>query len=352
MEEKIIIICVDRDNDLGAKANITAPVIGRENVLNAAIKLALSDPEEADANVLFYGVKLYDELLEKNKNIEIAAIAGDENIGYTSDLKISEQIDNVIKITKAEACIFVSDGAEDEHVLPIIQSKMKVLSIERVIIKQSEALESTYYVIRDFIEEVVNEPDLARIFFGIPALVLLVYMLFGANSWRIISGIVGIFLFVKAFNLEPAIERTIKNIKESFVSGKASFFTYITGAIVLIIGVLRGYTRMKTYASVAYRGIPHFISASIDLITISFLLIILGLIIDALIEERKINRYLLLGIFVVSLRFILNALSDFLLNLITITELSVFIIIGISLPLFGLIFLRGEKKEESTTAAE
>ena len=350
MEEKIIIICVDRDNDLGAKANLTTPIIGRESVLDAATKLALSDPEEADANVLFYGIKLYDELSSKGKNVEIAAIAGDENIGYTSDLKISEQIDEVIKNTKARACIFVSDGAEDEHVLPIIQSKIKILSIERVIIKQSEALESTYYVIRDFIEEIISEPELARIFFGIPALVLLVYMLFGANSWRIISGIVGIFLFIKAFNLEPTIERAIKSIKESFVSGKASFFTYITGAIILIIGVLRGYTRMKTYESLSYKGIPHFISASIDLITISLLLIILGLIIDAAIEKRKINRYILLGIFIVSLRFILNALSDFLLNLITITELSIFILIGISLPLLGLVLLRREKKEKSAAA--
>lgn len=350
MKEKIIIICVDRDNDLGTKVNLSTPIVGRENVLDAATKLALSDPEEADANVLFYGVKLYDELISKGKNIEIAAIAGDENIGYTSDFKISEQIDEVIKSTKAKACIFVSDGAEDEHVLPIIQSKINVVSVERVVIKQSQALESTYYVIKDFIEEVVSKPELARIFFGIPALMLLVYMLFGANSWRIISGIVGIFLFIKAFNLEPEIEKSIRSIKESFASGKASFFTYITGAIVLVIGILRGYTRIKTSESTVYRGIPHFISGSIDLITISLLLIIFGLTIDAAIEKRKINKYILLGVFVISLRFILNALSDFLLNLITITELSVFIILGISLPLLGLILLREREKTEKIKA--
>ena len=61
-EKRILILCVDRDDDLGKKAGIKTPVLGRDENLNAAIALALRDPEEADANAMFEGVRGYDRL--------------------------------------------------------------------------------------------------------------------------------------------------------------------------------------------------------------------------------------------------------------------------------------------------
>ena len=53
ISSKVLILCIDRDDDLGIKTPIRTPVIGLKNCQNAAIKLALSDPEEADANAIF-----------------------------------------------------------------------------------------------------------------------------------------------------------------------------------------------------------------------------------------------------------------------------------------------------------
>jgi len=341
---KILIACVDRDADIEIKTGIRGAIIGRENILEAAMKLGLADPEESDANVLFYGVKLYDRLKSENKKVELAALSGDRDVGYTSDLKLSKQIDEVIALFNPDGVILVSDGAEDERILPIFQSRAKIAGVERVVVKQSVVLESTYYVIMDFLEKVVNEPKLARVVFGVPALMLLTYMAFGANSWRIIAGIVGVFLFIKGFNLESAAEKRVnaiaKTLKERMVTERASFFTYITGAIVFIIGIVRGYQRIKIEDGLPFRGIPHFISASIDLITISLILIVIGTIIDAVIENKKTTKYVLLGIFILSLRLIINALSDFLLNLIGMQELVAWIVVGIILPLLGFFILR------------
>ncbi len=41
---KLLVICVDRDNDVGEKAGITTPVIGRDACIEAAQRLALEDP--------------------------------------------------------------------------------------------------------------------------------------------------------------------------------------------------------------------------------------------------------------------------------------------------------------------
>jgi len=42
---KILVLCVDRDDDIGVKTGIKAPLVGREDNLAAATKLGLADPE-------------------------------------------------------------------------------------------------------------------------------------------------------------------------------------------------------------------------------------------------------------------------------------------------------------------
>ena len=59
---KVLVICVDRDDDLGKKAKIKGPVIGREKNIEAGTALILADPGEADANTIFEAVKIFDEL--------------------------------------------------------------------------------------------------------------------------------------------------------------------------------------------------------------------------------------------------------------------------------------------------
>jgi len=65
---RILILCVDRDNDLGMKAGIKTPILGRKENIRAAATLALRDPEEPDANAMFEAVRIYDNLRRKQKN--------------------------------------------------------------------------------------------------------------------------------------------------------------------------------------------------------------------------------------------------------------------------------------------
>ncbi len=45
-QKRILILCVDRDGDLTTKAEIKTPIVGRKENLDAAVTLALHDPEE------------------------------------------------------------------------------------------------------------------------------------------------------------------------------------------------------------------------------------------------------------------------------------------------------------------
>ena len=66
---KLLVICIDRDDDIGKKAGIVSPVVGRNACLEAAQRLALEDPEDDDSNAIFGAVKTYEDLISKGYTV-------------------------------------------------------------------------------------------------------------------------------------------------------------------------------------------------------------------------------------------------------------------------------------------
>ena len=115
MSDKILVLCVDRDNDVGEKAGVETPVVGKTAIEDAAKKFALADPEDSDVNALFAALKIYEDLKEQaapqeesEEGAEIALIAGDRDIGVKSDTKIASQLDEVLARTGAKRAIIVT----------------------------------------------------------------------------------------------------------------------------------------------------------------------------------------------------------------------------------------------------
>ena len=171
---KTLILNIDRDDDFGRKAQVKSPIIGVQNNLDAANKLGLADAEDSDLNAIFFAISIYESLKKEEKDVEIATLCGDINVGVKSDQKLADQLDSVIKETNAQDAILISDGAEDEHILPIIQSRLKITSIQRVNVKQSKQIEDTYYRII----KLLDEDKVKKQFFLPIALILIVWAIF------------------------------------------------------------------------------------------------------------------------------------------------------------------------------
>ncbi|UCH72543.1 MAG: DUF373 family protein, partial [Thermoplasmatales archaeon] len=150
---KTLILNVDRDDDFGRKAKVKSPIIGIKNNIDAANKLGQTDPEDSDLNAIFSAISTYKLLAEEGKDVEIATICGHINVGLKSDDILSKQLEEVIKKTGAQDVILLSDGAEDEYILPIVQSRIKITSVKRVSVKQSKELEYTYYRILKILDD-------------------------------------------------------------------------------------------------------------------------------------------------------------------------------------------------------
>jgi len=149
----ILVLSVDRDNDFGTKAGLTGPFIGREENLNAAIALGLKDAEDSDINTILAAISMYDEMVKKGMDAEVATICGDIKVGYESDLVLTTQLENVLEVVKPDRVILVSDGAEDEYIYPIISSRVKVDSVRKVFVKQAPSVEGTYYILLKMLQD-------------------------------------------------------------------------------------------------------------------------------------------------------------------------------------------------------
>ncbi|MFH1364446.1 MAG: DUF373 family protein [Candidatus Aenigmatarchaeota archaeon] len=245
-KDKIIVLSIDRDDDIGRKTSFSGPIVGKANVLKCATEFALSDPEDSDVNGLFQAIRVYEEVRNKHE-AQIAALTGNINVGVESDKRIAKQLDTVLKRFDADYAIIVTDGAEDEHILPIIQSKVPILSVKRIIVKQSEKLESTYYQVKDFINESLENPKFARIVFGLPAIILILLGIFGIEGFRVVIGVLGAYLFIKGFKLEGYISRGWNELHSSFTRRRLSFFFYLFMIVFFALGTFRGITVAPNY---------------------------------------------------------------------------------------------------------
>ena len=80
---RTLVITVDRDNDLGVKAGIRGSVVGRRQVLTAALRLGIADPVESDTNAILGALHQHDllaESAETNDAVEIVILTGDERV--------------------------------------------------------------------------------------------------------------------------------------------------------------------------------------------------------------------------------------------------------------------------------
>jgi len=307
-DKKTLVLCVDRDDDIGYKAKIASPVIGREASLAAATALALADPEDSDVNAIFQGIRIYDDLVGRGEEAAIVILAGDHMDMIQGDRKIATDLEQVIRTTGTGSCILVSDGAEDEFLLPIIQSRMPVASVRRVIVSQMPNLESSYYTIR----KLMDDPKISRVFLVPIGLAMLLYAVatligYPEGATVIVLGVVGSYVLFRVFGIDEVFGAGISNLQSALEKGRFTFVTYVAAIILAIIGVVLGSASVfENYTSEFGMGIflyvISFLYGSVGWFTAAGLIITAGIVIDAFMNERAtLPRVIVLPFFVTAI---------------------------------------------------
>ncbi len=243
---KLLVICIDRDDDLGRKTGISTPVVGRNACIEAAQRLALEDPEDADSNSIFFAVKTYEDLVSKGYKAQVITVTGVENRGVQADEKVASEIKSVLKKFSANGAVIVSDGEDDEMVIPVIQNVIPVISVQRVVMQVSRTIEHSYAVFGKFLKLVMYNPKYSKFFLGVPGILLLIGGIgavtgYNAEIFAVLVTILGGAFLIRAFDIDKAWTNWAKPTPEGFTR----MFTLITGLILIAASVPAGITTVS-----------------------------------------------------------------------------------------------------------
>jgi len=238
---KLLVICIDRDNDVGEKAGISTPVVGRDACIEAAQRLALEDPEDADSNSIFSAVKTYEDLISKGYQVEVITVAGVKERGVQADEKILVETKKVLEKFSANGAVIVSDGEDDESVIPGIQNVLPVVSVQRVVMKVSRSVEYSYAVFGKYLKMVAYDTKYSKFFLGVPGILLLIggiATVFGytAEIFAVLVSILGGAFLIRAFDIDRAWKSWSKPTPMGFIR----MFTMVAGVLLILSSVPAG----------------------------------------------------------------------------------------------------------------
>jgi putative membrane protein len=338
IKNRILILCVDRDGDIETKAGINTPLLGRTANLDAAVSLALRDPEEPDANAMFEAVRLYDRLQSEKQpeeNFEVATISGSELGGVGADRKLVAELGKLLVSFSASEIILVTDGYSDEAVLPLVESRVPVSSVRRIVVKHSESIEETAALFSRYLRLIWENPRYARMALGIPGLLFFLYGIFyiipGAVSYYLISIvlILGLVLLVKGFGVDRGAKDFYKWAREYSpppLPMQISNYSMIAGILCIAVSVYLGASSASInvtpstpdfagWISVLPDVAAFFIKGFTDLMVVGIVIVLFGRSIRLYFErDSRLLRNAALVISVVWFRWILDATANILLK--------------------------------------
>jgi putative membrane protein len=338
-QKRILILCVDRDGDIEVKTGIKTPLLGRTANLDGAVSLALKDPEEPDANAMFEAVRLYDRLQNEKQPqeiFEVATISGSELGGVSADRKLVAELNNLLDTFNATEVILVSDGYSDEAILPLVESRVPVSSVRRVVIKHSESIEETAALFTKYIRLLMNNPRYARIALGLPGLLVFIFGVLWAINNFVYPGaidyygiaiviVLGGFLLIKGFGVDRSAKDFYKWVKEYSpppMPMQISNYTVFAGILCIAVSVYLGIANVTIntvpypaafagWLAVTPKIATFFIKGVQDLLVVGIIIVLFGRSVRLYFErDSRLLRNVTLIVTVAWFRWILEATAN------------------------------------------
>ncbi len=322
----LLVLCVDLDDDLGRKTGFSTPVIGRESVEEAAVALATADPEDSDVNVIFQGLHVYDDLEARDESVEVAVVTGTDGGDVEANRKVGQEVDTVLaSLSTAEdvTTLLITDGAQDESVIPVIRSRVPIDGVNRVVVRQAQNLESMYYTIK----QVLDDPETRGTVLIPLGILLLIYPLALIGSALEMPGFVlgttsallGLYLISRGLGLGDRLDSIVEQARRSLYAGRTTLLAYVVAATLLVLGGVSGVNTLESVEAVrGDLGAPVMLAAivygSIQWLAAAGITTSLGQITDEYIAGTLEWRYLNAPFYVLSIAIVLHAVSAFFLG--------------------------------------
>lgn len=312
-----LVVCVDRTDEIGRKTLTDSPVVGVDDVRELVFDLGLTDPEDSGVNAILETIRIYEEYDEAGEPAIPAVISGSRESMVHADRTIATQLDQLKEEYNLESAIVVMDSAQDERVIPIVESRLRVDSVDRVVVRQARDLESTYYLLKQFLaDEELRQTILVPI--GITLLVFpaLSFVAGSAIALATITAVIGLFLLYKGVGFERYLGRFSGWVRHSLYSGQVSIVTYAVAIGLLVVGFVAGAlgaTDLQGQQGLLIIAMQ-FVFDSVLWIVAAGLVASAGSLLDLMIQEERVRMsYLNLPFLVLGVGLVLRGFSGYLL---------------------------------------
>ncbi|WP_207586830.1 DUF373 family protein [Halomontanus rarus] len=360
----LLVLCVDLDDDLGRKTGFSTPVIGRDPVEEAAVALATADPEDSDVNVIFQGLHVYDDLDSRDESVEVAVVTGNEEGDVSANREVGDEVDTVLaSLSTGEdvTALVITDGAQDESVLPVIRSRVPIDGVRRVVVRQAQNLESMYYTFK----QVLDDPETRGTILIPMGILLLIYPLALIGAVFELPGLVlgttsallGFYLISRGLALGDRIDESVERARRSLYAGRMTLLAYVVAAALLVLGGVNGVNTVEAFdvsigsetgdapvvlAALVYGAVQWFAAAGI---TTS-----LGQITDEYIAGTLEWRYLNAPFYVIAMAMVLHGVSAYFLDVVELSYLATMLTAGTLLGIVStLAFAVAESRSSDGT---
>jgi len=236
-----LVVCLDRADDVGRASGVETPVAGWEAVESLVTDVGLVDPEDAGVNSILEALRIARDLREDGEEAVVAVVSGAPDSMVRADRTVASQLDELMATYDPDAAIVVTDSAEDERLVPIVESRVPVDSVDRVVVRQARDLESTYYLLKQFLaDEELRQTTLVPLGTALvvfPALAVLAGL---AVATATMTAVIGSFLLYKGLGVDELTGRVAREAREALYSGQVSVVTYVVAVGLTLVGVFAG----------------------------------------------------------------------------------------------------------------
>ncbi len=347
-----LVICVDRSGTIGRATNVPMPVAGWEAVRSLVTDAGLADPEDASVNCLLEALRIARDLRDEREESVVAVVSAESETPVGADRSIAAQLDDLVDRYAPSAAVIVVDSAEDERVLPIVESRMPVDGVDRVVVRQAHDLESTYYLLKQFL---ADEQLRSTVLVPVGIALLLLPVLFARFSAEAavagVAGLLGAALLYKGLGIDRLVAGMPERIREALYAGQVSVVTYVVAGGLSLVGGFFGALAATDVEDALTVQAMEFTYAAVPWLAVAGVTAAVGRLLDELIRDEGIRTpYLNLPFVIVAVGLVVRGFAGYFLaqetalDPVRIGELAVtpgqrlagFIVAGVVVSLLGV----------------
>lgn len=310
-----LVVCLDRGGDFASVAD--PPIVGIEAVESLVTEFGVDDPEDSRVNSLLEGLRVARDLEADGEETTVAVISGrGETVGVSR--AVARQTEELLEEHEPDSAIVITDSTEDERLVPIIESRVPVDAVDRVVVRQAHDIESTYYLLKQFLaDEELRETVLVPIGAALLAMPILLMVVNSVTmAVGAIAAAVGLLLLYKGLSIDEYVETLPGQIHNALYSGQVSLVTYVVAAGLALIGLFVGALGTSATGSNSVLILAmRFGFDAVTWLTAAALAASTGRLLDELLRHEGVrNTYLNLPFAVVAIGLVVRGVSGYFLE--------------------------------------